>query len=142
MSAVSEFRLRNQFAELRRVGERVQEFAQAQQLPQNIAQAIDLSLVEWITNIISYAYPDAREHWIDVRLAMTPGEVRLEVTDDGREFNPLNHPPVDTDAPLETRPIGGLGIHMMRKLMDRVEYRREGAKNIVSMSKCLGKSNQ
>lgn len=135
MSAVSEFRLRNQLAELRRVGERVLEFAQANQLPQNMAQAIDLSLVEWITNIISYAYPDSLEHWIDVRLALTSGEVRLEVADDGRVFNPLNHPPVDTSAPLETRPIGGLGIHMMRRLMDRVEYRREGGRNVVTMVK-------
>ena len=120
----------------------MQEFAEANHLPQTITQAIDLSLVEWVTNIISYGHTDSLEHWIDVRLVLANGEVRLEVSDDGCEFNPLSHPPVDTSAPLETRPIGGLGIHMMRKLMDRVEYRREGGRNVVVMVKAKPVSNQ
>ena len=135
MITVSEFRLRNQIAEIRRIGVFVRSFSRAHLLSANLAQAIDLSLVEWVTNVISYAYPDALEHWIDVRLESTDAGVRVQVVDDGREFNPLNHPPVDTNVPLERRTIGGLGIHMMRKLMDRVEYRREGARNVVTMFK-------
>jgi anti-sigma regulatory factor (Ser/Thr protein kinase) len=135
MSAVSELRLRNQLAELRRTSEWVGEFARANQLPPALAHALELSLVEWVTNVISYAYPDAREHWITIRLAIDTNEVRAEVTDDGRGFDPLTYPPVDTSAPLEKRAVGGLGIHMMRKLMDDVEYRREGERNIVTMVK-------
>ena len=123
-----------QLAELERLGEEVRLFATAQKLPPSLAQAFDLSLAEWVTNIISYGYADAGEHWIQVRLSITDQQVRAEVMDDGREFDPLTHPPVDTSVPLETRAIGGLGIHMMRKLVDGVEYRREGAKNIVTLT--------
>jgi len=63
------------------------------------------------------------------------GEVRVEVIDGGKQFNPLTLPPVDVAAPLETRPIGGLGIHMMRQLMDTVEYRRERDTNILLLIK-------
>ena len=135
MSAVSEFQLRNQLPELRRANDLVQAFSQANDLPQIVVQALDLSLTEWITNIISYGYADSAEHLIQVRLEIVNGTVRAEVTDDASPFNPLTHPPVDTNAPLETRAIGGLGIHMMRRLMDAVDYRREGTRNIVTMSK-------
>ncbi len=138
MTAPLEFRLCNQLAELRRLGDEVQNFSAAHSLPSAVAHAFDLSLAEWVTNIISYGHADAEEHWILVRLSMAGDVVQAEVMDDGREFNPLTHPPVDTRAPLETRPIGGLGIHMMRKLMDGVEYRREGEKNVVTLTKRRG----
>ena len=142
MSAISEFRLRNQLPELRRLGDMVQTFAQSNQLPPPVVQALDLSLAEWVTNVISHAHQDAAEHWIDVRLSVANGAVRVEVRDDGLEFNPLLHPPADTTTPLEERNIGGLGILMMRKLMDSVEYRREGTRNVVTMTKGLGGSNR
>ena len=135
MSAVSEFRLRNELTELRRLGEEVENFTAAHHLPSGLTQAFDLSLVEWVTNIISYGYLKPGEHWIEIRLAIAGNQVCAEVVDDGCEFNPLSHPPVDTSAPLESRPIGGLGIHMMRKLMDRVEYRRERGRNVITMIK-------
>ena len=53
--------------------------------------------------------------------------------DDGRPFNPLNVPEPDTKQLLEVRPIGGLGIHLVRKLIDELEYRRQNDKNILIM---------
>jgi anti-sigma regulatory factor (Ser/Thr protein kinase) len=142
MSAVSEIRLRNDLAELRRLGREVENFAAAHHLSSGLIHAFDLSLVEWVTNIISYGYAEPGEHWIEIRLAAAGDQVRAEVVDDGREFNPLAHPPADTSVPLENRPIGGLGIHMIRKLMDQVEYRREGGRNMVTMIKAQPVSNQ
>ena len=94
-----------------------------------------IALVEWVTNVISYAYEDAREHWIVIRFLTGSGQARVEVEDDGRAFNPLTLPPVDTHAPLEQRPIGGLGIHMIQQIMDSVEYRREAGRNILTMTR-------
>ena len=119
------------------MGEEVEQFVTAHRLSKTVAQALDLSLTEWVTNIISYGFSDAREHWIDVRLAIAANQVQAEIEDDGREFNPMAHPHVDTGAPLETRPVGGLGIHMMKKLMDSVEYRRHTGRNIVTLAKRL-----
>ena len=135
MNDVSEFQLRNRLTELTRAGERLQEFCAQEQLGQEVAHAFDLTLAEWLTNIISHGFDDASERWIEVRLKSAGRFVEMEIEDDGRPFNPLTHPPVDTAAPLENRAIGGLGIHMIRRLIDRVEYRREGNRNVVTFTK-------
>ena len=62
-------------------------------------------------------------------------QARVEVEDDGRAFNPLDLPPVDTTVPLEQRPVGGLGVHMIRQLMDSVEYRRADGRNILTLTR-------
>jgi serine/threonine-protein kinase RsbW len=59
------------------------------------------------------------------------------VEDDGQPFNPLEAPEVDTTKPLEERTIGGLGIHIVRKLMDGLEYQRHEGKNLLVLKKHL-----
>jgi anti-sigma regulatory factor (Ser/Thr protein kinase) len=135
MNLVAEYRLRNDPAEARRIEEWMKSFAEAAHLSSEARNAFDLALVEWVTNVISYAYEDGREHWIQVRFLTSSDQARIEIEDDGREFNPLKLPPVDTSAPLEQRPIGGLGIHLIRRLMDSVEYRREAGRNILTMTR-------
>ena len=135
MNLVAEYRLRNDPVESRQIEEWVQAFAETAQLSPATRNAFDLALVEWITNVISHAYDDAREHWITVRFLTAPGQARVEVEDDGRAFNPLTLPAVDTNTPLEQRAIGGLGVHMVRQLMDSVEYRRAEGRNILTMTR-------
>lgn len=135
MNLVAEYRLRNDPVESRQIEEWVQAFAEAAQLSPAARNAFDLALVEWVTNVISYAYDDAREHWIAVRFLTSPGQARVEIEDDGRAFNPLTLPPVETNTPLEQRAIGGLGVHMIRQLMDSVEYRRAEDRNILTMTR-------
>jgi anti-sigma regulatory factor (Ser/Thr protein kinase) len=135
MNIVSEHRLRNDLAETRHLGAWIEAFARQANLSLPTRNAFDLALVEWLTNVIAHAYDDAREHWIAVRFLASPSQARVEVEDDGREFNPLTHPPVDTTTPLEQRAIGGLGVHMVRRLMDSVEYRREAGRNILVMTR-------
>jgi serine/threonine-protein kinase RsbW len=62
----------------------------------------------------------------------------VTVTDDGHPFNPLDLPEPDTSLPMEDRPIGGLGIHLLRKMSDRMEYERRDGKNQVTLRKSLG----
>lgn len=137
MKAVTEYRLRNDLVETHKIRQFVEEFARRNRLPATVQQALDLALVEWVTNVISYAYEDSREHWIGIRFSRPPGEVQVVVEDDGREFDPLTVPPVDIAAPLETRPIGGLGIHLIRKVMDAVVYRRVNGRNVLTLLKRL-----
>jgi serine/threonine-protein kinase RsbW len=66
---------------------------------------------------------------------MELGELKAEVEDDGQPFNPLEAPEVDTTKPLEERTIGGLGIHLVRKLMDGLDYQRQGDRNLLTMKK-------
>lgn len=138
MKLVAEHRLRNNPAETRQVQAWLQDFAARACLSEATRQAFDLSLEEWLTNVINYGYEDAGEHWIQLRFFAAPADARVEVEDDGRAFNPLELPPVDTTTPLEQRSIGGLGIHMIRKLMDSLEYRRHDGRNCLVLTRRRG----
>jgi anti-sigma regulatory factor (Ser/Thr protein kinase) len=72
-----------------------------------------------------------------VRLRRTGDSVAVEVEDDGRPFDPLQVPPPDLTLSLEQRPIGGLGIHLIRNLMDEVSYARRDGRNVLKMAKHL-----
>ena len=135
MNVLSEHRLRTNLADARQLGLWVGDFARRAQLSAAVRNALDLALEECVTNVISHACNDGRDHWLTIRFKAAPDEVRVEVEDDGQEFNPLTAPSVDVTEPLETRAIGGLGIHMMRELMDAVEYRRIGDRNILTLIK-------
>lgn len=138
MHLVSEHILRNDRAQVRQLASWVEDFVQRAQLSAAVRQSIDLALEEWVTNVIVYAWTDACEHWITIRFFASPSEARVEVEDDGREFNPLTAPVPDVSAPLETRPIGGLGLHMIRQLLDAVDYRRTNGRNILTLIKRTG----
>jgi anti-sigma regulatory factor (Ser/Thr protein kinase) len=113
----------------------VREFAEAAHLSPAARNAFDVSLVEWLTNVISYAYEDAGEHWIAVRFLAGKGKARVEVEDDGREFNPLSRGAVDTSVPLDERRPGGLGIHLIQQYMEALDYRREKGRNLLVMTR-------
>jgi phosphoserine phosphatase RsbU/P len=127
--------LSNKLSELGRVNQSLTEFGQRHGLAPKVVHDLNLALEEILTNTISYGYPDKREHEIKVRLSAQPGEVRAEVEDDGQPFDPLAAPEPDTAKSLEERTIGGLGIHLVRKLMDNLEYKRQGERNLLIMKK-------
>jgi len=133
--------LKNDLAELERVGVAVEAFGARHGLSTATIFAVHLALDEVLTNVVSYGYDDNREHNITVRLsigdAQSPRRIEVEVEDDGRAFNPLEAAPPDVSAPVEERSIGGLGIYLVRRVMDDLEYRRQQAKNILVMRKTL-----
>lgn len=129
--------LANRPAEIARVHEHLEALARQHNLPAQALHAIQLAVEEHLTNICNYAYPDQQEHPIKVRVELAGAELRVEVEDCGRPFNPLEHPAPNLSVPMEQRAIGGLGIHMIRNSMDQVQYRRVGGKNILTMIKNL-----
>jgi anti-anti-sigma factor len=129
--------IKNRLSELERVGHAVEEFGQRLGLPANVTFELSLAVDEVVTNIISYAYDDGREHKVVIRLEEQSGDIIVEIEDDGRPFNPLTVPEPRVDLPLEERPIGGLGMHLVRKVTDAVEYHRRGNRNLLVMRKKL-----
>jgi len=130
-----ELTLLNRQPEIARLQVALEEFATGHPLPKRSLHEVQLALEEHLTNIVRYAYDDDREHQIKVRVTFRPPELRIEVEDDGCPFNPLQHPTPDLSQPIEQRPIGGLGIHMIRNTLDEVDYRRENERNILTMIK-------
>lgn len=130
--------LRNDLAEIPRLAEAVETFGAALGLPPTLLYPFNLAFDELITNTVSYGYADVAEHAIEVRLLWEGDRLSAEVIDDGRPFDPLTQAPEpDLDAPLEARRIGGLGVYLVKTLMDEVSYRRDGAYNHLRFAKRL-----
>mgnify|MGYP006291027597 CR=1 FL=1 len=99
------------------------------------ASDIHLAADEACTNVINYAYPEDAKKDIEVTFRNRADAIEIEIRDWGRPFNPLQAPPPDLNLELEERPIGGLGIFLMKKFTDRVEYRREDGSNLLTIVK-------
>ena len=127
--------VRNDLAELERVGRPIAEVWAEHGLPAELEGDVNLALEEMLANVILHGYPDRAAHQITVSLETQEGEVQVAIEDDGVPFNPLEVPEANLSGSLESRPIGGLGIHLVRSLMDRLEYAREGDRNHLTMSK-------
>lgn len=140
MTGVVELRLANDLAGLAQLAERVEGFGTAQNLPASVVNALNVVLDEAVSNAINHGYDAGVRGEIAVRLRRAPDGVLLEVEDDGRPFDPLQAPPPDLTLSLERRPIGGLGIHLIRNLMDEVSYARVGGRNVLKMVKYLGRT--
>ena len=129
--------LTNQPEEQQRLLSALETFAREHHLSNSVRQAADVALEEHLTNVRRYGYDDALRHEITVLLEIEGEFLAVQVKDDGRPFDPMQKPNVDTSVPLEQKPMGGLGIHLIREFMDQVHYRREGNKNILIMRKRL-----
>lgn len=93
--------------------------------------AVRLALDELLSNVIRYAYDDDARHRIDLKLE-TDAPFHLTIADDGKPFDPTaDAPPPVLDGPVEDRPIGGLGLHILKKMGLKLAYRREAGHNVV-----------
>ncbi len=119
--------------------DRFEKFAQENGLPEKTILASRLCLEEVLVNIVSYAFDNNQEHMIHVHAEVKDDQtLKIKIEDDGIDFNPLvmvPEPDIDTD--IENRPVGGLGIHLVKSMMDQVTYERIGEKNILTMIKKL-----
>lgn len=127
--------VRNQFEDIPPANEAISRWMEAAEAPPAADYLANLALEELVTNCVKYGYDDSAEHLIEVTLSLQDGELVMTVIDDGRAFNPLDLPPPDTSLAIEDRPIGGLGIHMLRQMSDRMDYERRDGKNHVTLRK-------
>ena len=135
MTTETALTVRNDTAELLRLNAFLEQFWEHHGLPEDKVGDVTLALEEVFLNVVRYGFTDTAEHTIVVRLAIRDRDVALTVEDDGIPFNPLNAPVPDIESPLEDRRIGGLGIHLVRQVMDGVSYAREGQLNRLTMIK-------
>ncbi len=117
----------------RDVHARLEAFAEAARLPRKVVFAADTALEELLQNVLDHS--GARE--VRFRAAVEGGELRLELADDGIPFDPLAMELPATDRSPDLRPVGGLGVLMVRKMMDRVRYERRDGCNRLTLAKLL-----
>ena len=129
--------LKNDVSELERVMSFVSDLCVRNSIPPEIEYDLNLALDEMIINVVEHAFPEGGEHHFTVQITVTPEEFTACIEDDGREFNPIDHPPPDLDAPLEQRKEGGLGIFLVRQIMTSVDYQRAAGKNVITLRKKL-----
>jgi anti-sigma regulatory factor (Ser/Thr protein kinase) len=96
-----------------------------------------LAIEELVTNCIEYGYDDSDHHTIVIVLSISDESLTMDVIDDGHPFDPLTAPPPDFSLEAQDRPIGGLGIYLLRKLADNISYERNHGTNRLTLTKRL-----
>jgi len=131
----STFKIENKIEVLADFAEAFQQEVEPWDLPPALQMNLDLVLEEVLSNIIHYGFSDQECHWIEIDAVYENGTVKLRISDDGMPFNPTEKAAPDLTQSIEERPVGGLGIFLVRKLMDQVTYLRENDHNILILEK-------
>ena len=107
-------RLRNTVDDIPATSEAASKWLTDRGAPPALDFLANLVIEELVTNCIKYGYDDTREHIIEIVLELSPQGLLITVVDDGHPFNPLDRPEPDLTIPIEDRPLGGLGIHLLQ----------------------------
>ncbi|MBQ9186518.1 MAG: SpoIIE family protein phosphatase [Prevotella sp.] len=99
--------------------------------------SLNLAIEEAVVNVMQYAYPEGTKGTVNIVATIADGLLTFVISDSGKPFDPTAKADVDTTLPAEERPIGGLGIHLVRQMMDDITYERKGNKNILTLRKSL-----
>jgi anti-sigma regulatory factor (Ser/Thr protein kinase) len=131
----------NDRSEIQRLAEVAEHFGEANRLSADDVLRLRLVLDEIVVNIIAHGYEEAGDterHEIHVRLALDHANVlTIQVEDDARAYDPRNAPVPKFDLPIEQRRRGGLGVHIVKAIMETVDYRRENGRNVLTLTKRL-----
>ena len=134
-SIISSIKIINDFKQITNTVEWFEAFAMENNMPFSIVQKINIAFDELLNNIISYGYKDQDVHEIDIEIELRGERLIIIICDDGIPFNPFKKDPPDTMLNIEERMIGGLGIHLVKNLMDECKYERQTNKNIITLIK-------
>jgi sigma-B regulation protein RsbU (phosphoserine phosphatase) len=127
--------LNNKVSEISKLNAFVQSATAALNMEKGLANRIKLAVEEAVTNIIDYAYPNGTEGSIDITIEADENRIRFIITDSGAEFDPTGVSKADTTLSVDDRPIGGLGVFLVRNLMDSINYERTDGKNVLRLEK-------
>ena len=129
--------LANDISEIGKLCEFIEEIGNELSLSPEIVFNLNLVLEEAVVNIINYAYPKEEHQFIYLSAKLHEGSIVLVLTDTGKEFDPTMAPEADITLQAEERPIGGLGIFLIRQIMNEVKYERIEGKNVLTLEKRL-----
>jgi serine/threonine-protein kinase RsbW len=130
-------RIKGRTDALNGVLDRVERYCRRAGVARSGAADLRLALEEVLANLIAHAWPQGGVHEARITVGIEDGELAFEVSDDGVAFDPETSPPPPLDASLNNRPVGGLGLFIVRRLGDRLDYSRENGRNRLRWRKRL-----
>ncbi len=131
--------LDNKLQEIEKLPQLIKELGEEAQLTKQQMMSLRLALEEALVNVINYAYPERETGKINLKALYEPNEsfLRFELTDSGKPFDPTRVKDADLTLGVEDRPVGGLGVFLIKKKMDKVTYKRENGMNRLIMIKSI-----
>ena len=132
-----EITIKNQIGELERVNQFLDEIAEELGLDMELHMNLNLVLEEMVSNVIFYAYPEGKEASIELVAESDGKELTFVLTDQGKEFDPTAKADADPDVNPAERDIGGMGIYIVKNIMNQVTYQRLEGKNLLTMKKSI-----
>ena len=130
--------LHNDIQQIPQLAEFVEAVADLAHLDVGLTMSLNLALEEAVSNVIMYAYPKGSDGLVELEAIIRKDSMQFILSDNGTPFDPTAAPEADITLDVEDRPIGGLGIFLVRNIMDEVKYTRsDDGKNILSMIKKL-----
>ncbi len=130
-----ELKLKNQVGELARVNQFVEEIGEELGLGLELQMNLNLVMEEMVSNVIFYAYPDGKTADIELIAESKGKELTFVISDNGKEFDPTLKEDADPDVNPIDREIGGMGIYIVKNIMNEVTYQRLEGKNLLTMKK-------
>ena len=127
--------IKNHLSELERVGQFIEEIGDELGLSMEMIMNLNLVMEEMVVNVISYAYPEGTEADIELLAKSDGKELTFVLSDQGREFDPTAKEDSDMDENPAERKLGGMGIFIVKNIMNKVTYQRLDGKNLLTMTK-------
>lgn len=125
--------LKNELLEIKRFIEWFNLFVERYGVETSINRKVNAVMDDLISNVIFYAFSDTAEHEIEVRVTVDEERLSVCVTDSGVPFDPLGVEQLDTTLPIEKRDVGGLGIELIRRFSDSMDYKRIKDQNVLTV---------
>ena len=113
----------------------VETIAAEKRLDHSLTLSLNLALEEAVTNVIMYAYPKGEDGLVDIEAIIRNDSLSFVISDNGQAFDPTAQPDADVTKDVKERQVGGLGIYLVRSIMDNLSYERCDGKNIFTMTK-------
>jgi anti-sigma regulatory factor (Ser/Thr protein kinase) len=129
--------LPNDIETIPQLNEFIDAVAEEAGLDMAFTMSLNLAIEEAVVNVMEYAYPEGTQGFVDIRLMVGDGELCCILSDSGTPFDPTLTPDADTTLSAEERSIGGLGIHLVRQIMDHISYEYKDQHNILTLTKHL-----
>jgi anti-sigma regulatory factor (Ser/Thr protein kinase) len=136
--AADRLHLRSALTEVDRLAEEVARVGRAHALPEELISDLRLAVEEAVTNVIRHGYGGREDGEIRVSFHVTPEAITATVEDDAPPFDPREWP--DPPLPPEGADASGVGVYLIKRVMDEVDYRRDGSRNVLTLTKRIGRA--